>query len=89
MQPTSNDASDHGKNGYEGHEQLARLDELPGSLVPFGLVRAAIGRTASRESPGHKNIQANRMFLGGWILCRCFLWQYRTKKQSSNSCLCT
>ena len=40
MQKAGNNASDHGKNGYEGHEQLARLDELPKTLVPFRLVRA-------------------------------------------------
>jgi len=40
MQKAGNNASDHGENGYEGHEQLARLDELPKTLVPFGLVRA-------------------------------------------------
>ena len=39
MQKAGNDASDHGKNGYKGHEQLARLDELPKTLVPFRLVR--------------------------------------------------
>ena len=40
MQRAGDNASDHGKNGYEGHEQLARLDELPKTLVPFRLVRA-------------------------------------------------
>ena len=40
MQPAGNNASNHGKNGYKGHKQLPRLDELPKTLVPFRLVRA-------------------------------------------------
>ena len=65
MQKAGNNASDHGENGYEGHEQLARLDELPKTLVPFRLVRAPQLEKQVENRKAIKKYKKTECFLAG------------------------
>ena len=65
MQKAGNNASDHGENGYEGHEQLARLDELPKTLVPFRLVRAPQLEKQVENRKAIKKYKTSKCFLAG------------------------
>ncbi len=65
MQPASNNASNHGQNGYKGHKQLPRLDELPNTLVPFRLVRAPHLEQQVENRKAIKKYKTSKCFLAG------------------------
>jgi hypothetical protein len=70
MQPAGNNASYHGKNRYKGHKQLARLDELPETLVPFRLVRATqIEQQVENRKAVKTYKPAECLLAGGYNIC--------------------